>query len=174
MIPLLLFLVTLAIGVATDVRARRVPNLLVVTMLGLAGAGALWSWSPAGSVGHAVGGMAGGLGLWLPFWLLGLLGAGDVKFFAAGSAWIGWPLAWRAAVITAVLGGLMGILVLVNRGGVRRTMAGVLLQYQQATRIIASADASAADAKARTFPYAVPMAIALATAAINPPLLLRW
>lgn len=172
MIPLALFLVLLSIGVVTDVRARRVPNVLVATMLALAVVGGWLAWSPAQTVTGAAIGLASGLGLWLPFWLLGLLGAGDVKFFAAASAWTGAALAWRAALVAALLGGLMGIVVLIAQRGLRRTTRDVLLQYQQASHLIASADVSAADARARTFPYAVPMAVALGAAAIAPSLYL--
>ena len=66
----------------------------------------------------------------------------------------------------------MGIVVLIAQRGLRRTTRDVLLQYQQASHLIASADVSAADARARTFPYAVPMAVALGAAAIAPSLYL--
>jgi prepilin peptidase CpaA len=174
MIPLLLFLALLIIGITTDVRARRVPNVLVLAMLVLASVGALMTWSPAGSMVRAMWGMLVGLAMWLPFWLLGLLGAGDVKYFAAASAWIGAPLAWRAALVAAVLGGVMGILLLIRQRGFRRTASDVMLQYQQASTLIASADVATADAKARTFPYALPMGLALGTAAVSPRLFLQW
>ena len=174
MIPYLLFLATLAIGITTDIRARRVPNLLVVTMLVFAMIGALMAWSPAGSITQAMGGVLVGLALWLPFWLLGLLGAGDVKFFAAGAGWIGVPLAWRAALMAAVLGGVMGILMLIRHRGFRGTASDLMLQYQQASEIIASADVASAEAKARTFPYALPMGVAVGVAASSPQLLLQW
>lgn len=174
MLPLGLFLLLLAIGMTTDVRARRVPNRLVLVMLGLACLSAIGAWSLAGSLGGFAMGLAVGLAIWLPFWFLGLLGAGDVKFFAAGAAWVGAPLAWRAALITAVLGGLMGVVILLRQRGARQTLAGVVLQYQQASQIIASADVAAADATTRTFPYAVPMALALGGAAIVPQHVLGW
>jgi prepilin peptidase CpaA len=174
MIPLALYLTTLVVGMTTDVRSRRVPNVLVLVMLTWSMGAALAQWSPAGSLVGAGFGAGVGLALWLPFWFLGLLGAGDVKFFAAGSAWIGAPLAWRAACAAALLGGGMAIVVLLVQRGLRRTATDVLLQYQQAAHIIASADVSAGEARARTFPYAVPMGIALATAAIRPSLFLSW
>ena len=99
-----------------------------------------------------------GLGLWLPFWLMGLLGAGDVKFFAAASGWIGVALTWRAALLAAVLGGVMSLIVLIYRRGVRRTMGEVALQAQHATVLIAGADVGGSEAGARTFAYALPMA----------------
>lgn len=171
---LLLFLALLTVGIATDIRARRVPNVLVLTLVVVALIGAAGHWSTAATVANALLGLAVGLGLWLPFWLLGLLGAGDVKFFAAGSAWVGAPLAWRAALVAGMLGGVMGLVTLLARRGVRRTASDVLLQYQHAAQIIASADVAQADAAARTLPYAVPMALALGFAAVAPARLLAW
>ena len=100
-----LFFASLVLGVVTDVRSRRIPNILVLWLLGLGAVGALMHWSTAASPMDAVLGGLTGLGLWLPFWLLGLLGAGDVKYFAAASVWVGAPLAWRAALLAALLGG---------------------------------------------------------------------
>jgi prepilin peptidase CpaA len=107
-----------------------------------------------------------GLALWLPFWLLGLLGAGDVKYFAAASFWVGAALAWRAALLAALVGGALGVLVLVKRGGVREAFSNVAMQAQQAELLIASADVSASEARQRTFPYALPMAIGIGVAAL--------
>ena len=174
MMPLALFLLTLLIGMTTDIRARRVPNVLVLCMLGLGVVAGIAHWSPAASALAAIAGLAVGLAIWMPFWLLGLLGAGDVKYFAAASAWVGPPLAWRAAIVAALLGGVMGVLTLLWQRGFRRTASHVVLQYQQAAHVIASADVSNAEAKARTFPYAVPMGVALGAAAIRPSLLLAW
>ncbi len=129
-------------------------------------------WSSARSPLDALLGGLVGLGLWLPFWLLGLLGAGDVKYFAAASVWVGAPLAWRAALLAALLGGVMGVAVLVYRRGMRQTMGEIALQARHAGVILADANAGSGDAKQRTFPYALPMAIALAVAVIFPEVLL--
>src|SRR5215218_9424819 len=83
------FLGLLAIGVVTDVRSRRIPNLLVIVLLGTGLTGALTGLSLAHSLLDALLGALAGLAVWLPFWLLGLLGAGDVKYFAAAASWVG-------------------------------------------------------------------------------------
>ena len=167
-----LFFASLVVGVVTDVRSRRIPNILVLWLLGLGAVGALMHWSTAASPTDAVLGGLTGLGLWLPFWLLGLLGAGDVKYFAAASVWVGPPLAWRAALLAALLGGVMSVAVLVYRRGVRQTLGEIALQARHASVILADANAGNSDAKQRTFPYALPMAIALAVAVLFPGVLL--
>jgi len=169
-----LYLLLLGAGMRLDLRERRVPNALVLLMIGWAAIGAWMQWSTAAAIGNAALGLLVGLALWLPFWLLGLLGAGDVKFFAAGSAWVGPGLAWRAALLTALLGGLLAVGVLVRQRGLRRTAAEVVLQYEHAAQLIATADVSSADAARRTFPYAVPMGLALAAAALYPDALRQW
>lgn len=105
-IPLLIQLTLLMLAVMSDCRSRRIANGLVVVLL-LHGLGASWLFdTPARDVTGALGGVAVGLALWFPAWIRGLLGAGDVKFFAAGAAWIGPSLAWRTALAAALLGGL--------------------------------------------------------------------
>ena len=164
------FLTLLAVGSTTDVRSRRVPNMLVLALFAGAVVSALVRPNVPASL-LAVGGAALlGLALWLPFWLLGLLGAGDVKFFAAGAAWIGPALVWRAALVAALLGGLFALGVLVWRRGLRPALLTLDLQVQHARtltvrggpRVELTPDAD------RTLPYAVPMALALALAALWP------
>lgn len=155
-------------GAVMDVRARRVPNLLVVALLVLGiGAGAAHV-SLAATVPQALLAGAVGLIIWIPFWFLGLLGAGDVKFFAAGSAWLGPALAWRAGLGAALLGGALAAIIMARTRGVRSTTEFGVFGLTNAGAIIREADAARSPAAYRTFPYAVPMAIVLAAAAYRP------
>lgn len=163
------FLALLAAGMVTDVLARRVPNSLVVVLLAAGLLSAAIGTAPAGTLAAAGLGAALGLALWLPFWVLGLLGAGDVKFFAAGAAWIGPALAWRSALLAALLGGVFAVGVLVWRSGVRHALSSVVLQARHAQGFVAtSTDVSALSPAQRSLPYAVPMALALSLAALQP------
>jgi prepilin peptidase CpaA len=103
------FTLLLAYACLSDLRTRRIPNALVITLmiLGLAfstGAGPF----PEGLV-HGASGVLTGLVLWLPFWLLGWLGAGDVKLFAGAAAWLGPWGALEAAGIGALVGAAMAV-----------------------------------------------------------------
>lgn len=164
------FLGLLALAAVTDIRARRVPNELVVVLLAVGIAGGAMHASVAGSVSSAILGALAGLAVWLPFWLLGLLGAGDVKFFAAASAWIGPSLSWRASVAVAILGGLLGVVMLVSQRGLRRSAEFGAMGLTNARAVIDGASTGTVEASKRTFPYAVPMAIAVAVAAFYPQL----
>jgi len=167
------FLALLATGAVTDVHARRVPNALVVILLAAGLLSASFGIAPAGSLVSAGLGAALGLALWLPFWLLGLLGAGDVKFFAAGAAWVGPALAWRSALLAALLGGVFALLVLAWQHGVRHALTSLLLQARHARTFVTDGiDVSTLSPSQRSLPYAVPMAIALSLAALQPATLL--
>ena len=86
----------LAAGIA-DIRYRRIPNWLTVggAALGVAFA----ALSGAGSLLHALEGLAAGLAIGVVLFLFKALGAGDAKFMAAIAAWAGWerlPAAYLA------------------------------------------------------------------------------
>ncbi len=103
---------------ATDLRARRIPNALVTTVFAaallrtvipaLAGAAtAMPGFAPG--VGAATTGALCGLALWLPLYAVGAFGAGDVKLFAAASAWLGPSGVPSATLYAALAGGVLGL-----------------------------------------------------------------
>lgn len=101
----------LGIACVTDVRARRIPNALVLALLAaglvrlpFAGAPAAGLATGALAAGGAV--LAGLLAL-VPLYATRVLGAGDVKLFAALGAWLGTTGLLDAAVWTALAGGVL-------------------------------------------------------------------
>jgi prepilin peptidase CpaA len=132
----------LAAACAFDIRSRRIPNWLVAILgaLGIAFSIARLG-AVAGSKAAAVG-FAVGLLLWILPFVLRMLGAGDVKLFAAAGAWIGALGAVYAAFYAALLGGALGL--------------AWWLRLRRGAKI----------APVRpTLPYGVPMAIGLALVA---------
>lgn len=109
----------LAVACATDLRARRISNALVVVVLvaaavrvGLAALGAPVVTADAvlaGGPGAAALGALVGLAVMLPLYALGMMGAGDVKLFAAAGAWLGPAGVFAAAVYTALAGGVLAV-----------------------------------------------------------------
>jgi prepilin peptidase CpaA len=86
-----------ALAVAiSDLRSRRVPNALVIAGLVAALVAACWHAGPAQlGVGRALIAAAIGLAALMPFFVLGVMGAADVKVFATLGAWCGLqPLLW--------------------------------------------------------------------------------
>jgi prepilin peptidase CpaA len=108
----LLALVVLAS--ASDLRTRRIPNALTVTGLGIA-------LALRGAVGvePLISGLAGAaiaLAPAVPLVALGGLGGGDAKLLAAVGAFVGPAGLPTTLFMTAVIGGVMGAIVVVRRG----------------------------------------------------------
>jgi prepilin peptidase CpaA len=103
------FVGLLLAAVLTDIRARRIPNVLTA-ILAAAGlvAAAFGVGSPTGLLG-ALGALAAGFAIWLPIYALGAVGAGDVKLFAAASAWLTPGGACWAAFAAAIAGAIVGV-----------------------------------------------------------------
>lgn len=94
-------------AVVTDLRGRRIPNVLT---FGSAVTALLYhlGW---GDPLNALKGWALGLALFLPVYLLRGLGAGDVKLLAALGAWTGPVLALWTGLFAAMAGGVLSVVV---------------------------------------------------------------
>lgn len=112
---LFVLLPILAIAVFTDIRQHRIPNLLIVITLGLA---FLFQATVGGMEGiaAALGGMAIGLLFFLPFYVAGGMGAGDVKLMSGVGAFLGPSATVLASALTLVAGAVLGILIIIWRG----------------------------------------------------------
>lgn len=123
--PTLLLCALLGLAVWHDVRSRRIPNRLVFpgALAGLALHAALPSGSglytePFGGLGllTSLAGLALGLALLLPMYMLRAMGAGDVKLMAMSGAFLG-PQAIFGAVLSSLMaGGLLALLVALWQG----------------------------------------------------------
>src|SRR5690348_18269572 len=154
------FTLLLVFAIAWDVRHRRIPNALVIATVSLGIAFALSSLGAKRGAVVAAEGMAVGLALWLPWWWFGMMGAGDVKFFAAAAAWLGPRGALSATLVTALLGGMLAIGWVVARMLVRRIAGGA--------RTVPGAEVVDERRSTVTLPYGVAMALGLGVAAWIP------
>ena len=98
----------LAAALATDLRTRRIPNVLV--LIGLV-VGTIGQSTQSGLPGLATAGAGAIVGLvcLLPFYLRGAMGAGDVKLMAMCGAFLGPVQVFVAAVASLLLGGVIGV-----------------------------------------------------------------
>lgn len=154
------FVPLLVAACVSDVRTRRVPNGLVALLaVGGIGAGLLGGGAAGG--GDALLACTVGLGLWLPLWLLRMLGGGDVKLFAAGAAWLTPSSTLHAAWYAAVAGGLLAFAYLLVRAG----PGHAFLRLAQAWHVPGALRIAAPVAWERRMPYALAMAAGLLVAA---------
>ena len=111
---------------ATDLRTRRIPNLLTAPAALLA----LFLHFFAGGVSEALKSFASLMicgAVFLLFYLAGGMGAGDVKLIAAQGALLGLGNAVPLLTFTALAGGVLAFIVAARRGAVRQTMANTSL-----------------------------------------------
>lgn len=161
---LLGYLISVAV---IDSLRHRIPNVLTVSA---ATVGLVLGVSTLGVTGliAAGEGLLVGLFLFLPLYLLGGFGAGDVKALAAAGSFLGPHGALVATACTLIAGGIGGTTVLLAAGGLpallsllrRWTLQGYVLCSSGHTATLRPASD---DAARRRFPYG--FAIAAGTAA---------
>lgn len=163
------FTLLLAYACVSDLRTRRIPNSLALALavLGLAYSSGLGPLPQ--SLLHGIGGIAIGLLFWLPFWLLGWLGAGDVKLFAGAAAWLGPWGAVEAAAVGAVVGAVLTVSWLGWERGMRVATEKSLIALIH-PRVLASPAVATSDRR-RLVPYGIALAAGLAVAGWFPSLL---
>ena len=110
-----ILLIVLAIAAITDVRTRRIPNWLTYPTMG---AGLSYNVYANGWQGFLFGleGLSLGFALLIVFYLLGGMGAGDVKLMAAVGSILGPKIVFVAFLFTALTGGIYAIIVLMIHG----------------------------------------------------------
>jgi len=107
----------LVCGAATywDLRERRIPNAVTLPALGLALCLHGATQAGQGLLLSALGAVVAG-GLLLPGYLLRATGAGDVKLLMAVGAFLGWPTALLAGLLSLVVGGVFGLVFALLKG----------------------------------------------------------
>ena len=120
-----LLLLLVSIAAVNDLATRRIPNRLLLA--GLAGALFLHllSAEPAAALMSGVGGMLLGLVIFLPFYLVRGMAAGDVKMMAVIGFFTGPAEAFQIAIFTWCAGGVMALLLILLRSRVRLAFANI-------------------------------------------------
>lgn len=161
-------------AVVEDLRARRIPNWLSFT-LALSGlALSITSLRPDMTIGQSLGGLLVGLTLPLVLYVLGALGAGDVKLLAAIGAWIGAGPVLVVLALTAIVG---GVVILLQGIWQRKTVAILRNSAVVAINLIHVGRLGAEHVRQtgqtcrsieKTVPYAVPIWIATVLTLFTP------
>ncbi len=120
-----LLLLMVSIAAVNDLATRRIPNRLLLA--GLAGALCLHllSAEPAAALLSGGGGMLLGLVIFLPFYLVRGMAAGDVKMMAVIGFFTGPAEAFQIAIFTWCAGGVMALLLILLRSRVRLAFANI-------------------------------------------------
>lgn len=120
-----LLLLMVSIAAVNDVATRRIPNRLLLA--GLAGALLLHvlSGEPGAALLSGFGGMLLGLDVFLPFYLVRGMAAGDVKMMATIGFFTGPTEAFQIAVFTWCAGGVMALLLVLVRSRVRVALVNI-------------------------------------------------
>jgi len=122
--PVLLAL--LATAAVSDWRSYRIPNWL--TFGGALFAlvyGTLAARTPAVGAASAFGGLGVGFAAMVPFYVIGVMGAGDVKLMAMAGAFIGPEQALMAVLFTFIAGGVAAMVFAIHQRRVVRMLTNV-------------------------------------------------
>ena len=108
-----------------DIAHRRIPNGITYP---LAACGLIFHFVSSGTTGliFALTGILAGTALLLPLYLLGGMGAGDVKLLAAAGSILGPAGIFTAALYSALVGGLYALFVLWRHGAMEAAFSGLM------------------------------------------------
>jgi prepilin peptidase CpaA len=142
----------------TDFRSRRIPNTLTFG----ASAAAVVFWAISGGLtglGFSLAGWLVGCLLFLPWFLLRGMGAGDVKLLAALGAWVGPGTALWIALYAGIAGGVLAIVVTLAAGYLGTMVRNVwgLLMFWRVAGVQPHPDLTLATAAGPRLPYAFPI-----------------
>ena len=155
--------VVLSIGLiacVTDLRTRRIPNVLTFGAAALALVFHAIVGGLPGVQSAALGWLAG-VAVFLPFFMLGGMGGGDVKLLAALGAWMGPRDAFWLAIYASVAGGVMAVAVAVARGYLTTALRNLreLLTYWSVVGPRPMAALTLEHGKAPRLAFAIPMLV---------------
>ncbi len=115
-------IVLVVIAAAFDIRYRRIPNWIPLggAVIGLA----LNTFLSGGLTGFifSLKGLAVGFGVYFLLYALHAMGAGDVKLMGALGSLVGWERWFAIFLISAILGGVLALIVVILRGRIKTTV----------------------------------------------------
>ena len=121
----MVLLVMLLAAAVFDVLYRRIPNWLTVAGVVLGIAMNTLIGAPEAGLVFSLIGLAVAFGIYLALYALRAMGAGDVKLMAAIGALVGWERWFGIFFVTALVGGVMALILVVARGRLKKTLFNV-------------------------------------------------
>lgn len=165
----------LVVALVTDLQSRKIynwltfPAILVGLLLGAVTGG--FTGLQSSGIGLLVGSA-----VFLIGFLLGAMGAGDVKLMAAVGAWLGWPTAIAAVLYVTVIGGLVSLGAAAANGTLRQLFRNIYWFFVGMILPGGKAQAAVAQSAAPPIPYGVSIAVGSMLALLfpEPQDLLTW
>jgi prepilin peptidase CpaA len=116
MIKEIILIFVLITSLVTDLRSRKILNIITVPSILI---GIIYSTLTEGLSGFILSGqgLVVGLGVLLIPYLIGGMGAGDVKLMAAIGALMGTSFVFYSFIYTALIGGLIAVTLIVKQRG---------------------------------------------------------
>jgi len=151
-----------------DGKELRVPNKITLPMIV---AGWIWSSIHYGNTDQgwyiglmwSLAGTGVGLATLLPAYAVGGMGAGDVKMMAAIGAWCHCTITFYAFCVSAIVGAILAVIMIVSSGEGRKHYAQFFCILQEIKTIKDPEElakiATARKTKMRLLPYGIPLAI---------------
>jgi prepilin peptidase CpaA len=154
--------VTLVVAAVIDGLKLKVPNWITFPMIlsGWAYSGVAFGWE--GLMWSLLGTVVG-LGLLLPAYAIGGMGAGDVKLLAGVGAWVGSTTTFYAFCASAVIGGVIALAMVLYRRAWEHHRDQFWMIVNEVTTIRDADQLSAIAAQRKPsmllLPYGIPIAI---------------
>ena len=112
-----------------------------------------------------------GLGILIPFCLMGGMGAGDVKLLAGVGAWLGLPITFLVFILSGLAAGVYAIVLILLYGKIRQTWVNLQIMWHRMTavgRYLGSEDlieieASRPDRRSHLIPFGAMVAFGIVT-----------
>jgi prepilin peptidase CpaA len=146
-------------GAVTDIKSRKIPNLLTgpAILLGLALHASLDGWR--GLLTSLAAGLVCGV-IFLLFYLAGGMGAGDVKLITAVGCIAGLSNSAYLLILTSLAGGVMGIVFALLRGRLKETLlnVGTIASHHQQEGLTPHPDLNVMNVSTLRLPYGVAIA----------------
>jgi prepilin peptidase CpaA len=173
-VPLAVVLAATLIAAVTDVWKFKVHNVLTLPLLlsGLVyhstiGVPPEGSWFTG--LLNSLLGVVCGSGILLLFYLMGGMGAGDVKLMAAVGAWLGVPFTFYVFVASSMAAALYAILLVLGCGRVRETWINMKIIWYRVAAVgrhlgaedHIEAEVNRSDRRRRIIPFAAMIAVGI-------------
>jgi prepilin peptidase CpaA len=156
----IILVIILLICIITDIKYRKILNIVTLPAILF---GIVFSLITSGLAGFLFSGKGFivGLSLLLIPYLLGGMGAGDVKLMAAIGAMMGTSFVFYSFIYTALIGGIIGLIIIFKTNGFKNTIKSFLFNVVFLRSSLGSIILSNDKKSSISFPYGI--AIVLGT-----------